>query len=98
MGFLCLVNMFTMRVSLHVAITEMVLESESNSTLDAEADGNTTAAVFVDPYACPDPVESASLGNNSNSFARAPLVPVSSAQPWRSAGPAGGTAPSFGIW
>ncbi|XP_026281574.1 putative inorganic phosphate cotransporter [Frankliniella occidentalis] len=46
MGFLCLVNMFTIRVSLNVAITEMVLEG------NASAHGGTE---FVDPDACAEP-------------------------------------------
>ncbi|XP_034252695.1 putative inorganic phosphate cotransporter [Thrips palmi] len=86
MGFLCLVNMFTIRVSLHVAITEMVLESEGNGTLGAEAVGdaldsvldNATTPVFVDPYACPDPADI--VGNAST--VRAPLVAAEDRFAW----------------
>lgn len=58
MGFLCLVNMFTIRVSLNVAITEMVLE-DTNHTVSSEH-------VFVDPDACPDLSAEDADSNNSS--------------------------------
>lgn len=78
MGFLCLVNMFTIRVSLHVAITEMVLESNATLELDNATE---PALAFVDPYACPDPAEAAPLGNASDAHA-APRVPAEDRFAW----------------
>ena len=59
MGFLCLVNMFTIRVSLNVAITEMVLDDPNGTALLEDA--------FVDPDGCPDiELETRSSTNSSN--------------------------------
>lgn len=66
MGFLCLVNMFTIRVSLNVAITEMVLE-------DSKPNRTGEQPTFVDPYACPSPIEDKANGSVSHKT----VVPVS---------------------
>jgi len=51
MGFLCLINMFTMRVSLNVAIVEMVNETSIANVNDT----------YVDPDACPEPFRATAL-------------------------------------
>lgn len=66
MGFLCLVNMFTIRVSLNVAITEMVLEGSKPNRSGGHP-------AFVDPYACPPPIEDKTNGSVSHKT----VVPVS---------------------
>lgn len=55
MGFLAIMNAYQLRVCLNVAITEMVISKDENST-------------YFDPDACPDLDSGNDKGNSSSSI------------------------------